>query len=66
MSKGVIYYVKPLVVNGYKIKLSEDKIIIYENDSEISEEGVSILMYYLFSEGFIKDDDKEFTVEVIS
>jgi hypothetical protein len=57
--------VTDLVVNGFDVRLTKYKLIIYEYpDKEVKSEDAASVAHYLWDEGFIKKDD--FPVEIIS
>jgi len=56
--------VKNFSINGFNIKLTKYKLIIYEEESrECTHRDAQIIAQYLWEEGFIKKDN--FPVEII-
>ena len=62
---SVITYVTELEIQGFKVRLTKYKLMIYEEDKkEVTQEDATVIAQYLWEEGFIKKDD--FPVEIIS
>ena len=54
---------KDMVINGFDVRLTKYKLMIFDAKDSVSEEDPANVALYLYEEGFIKKDN--FPVEII-
>ena len=53
-------------VMGYTVSIPEEcRVVILDRRDDLTEEAASVIVYYLFEEGFIEESE-EITCEIIS
>ena len=66
VESSVIIYVKQIVVNGLGVDVLENRVKIYDVVGDLSKPEAILIIKYLHTEGFLKKNQDQIILEIIS